>query len=102
MRALFALRHKPMPRTVLVSCHLLSDLERVVGHVMFLREGRLQLFVECDGAIEHLRCLPSRERPTPRRVGALHWAGGRCGWMPSRIPRRRARRRWAWKTCWSS
>lgn len=61
---------------MLVSSHLLSDLERVIGHVMFLREGRLQLFVECDGAIEHLRCLPSRERPTPRRVGALHWAGG--------------------------
>jgi ABC-2 type transport system ATP-binding protein len=76
MRALFALRHKPTPRTVLVSSHLLSDLERVVSHVLFLREGRLQLFVEWDEAVEHLRCLPSPAPPAQLRPGELHWAAG--------------------------
>jgi len=76
MRALFSLRHKPTPRTVLVSSHLLSDLERVVSHVMFLREGRVQLFVEWDEAVEHLRCLPSPTRPAQLRPGELHWATG--------------------------
>lgn len=76
MRALFALRRKPAPRTVLVSSHLLSDLERVVSHVMFLREGRLQLFVEWDEAVEHLRSLPSPEQPLQLRAGELHWTQG--------------------------
>jgi ABC-2 type transport system ATP-binding protein len=31
------------PRTVLLSSHLLTDLERVVSHVVFLRDGRVQL-----------------------------------------------------------
>ncbi|HRD99388.1 MAG TPA: ABC transporter ATP-binding protein [Rubrivivax sp.] len=31
------------PRTVLLSSHLLTDLERVVSHVMMLRAGRVQL-----------------------------------------------------------
>jgi ABC-2 type transport system ATP-binding protein len=76
MRALFAMRRKPAPRTVLVSSHLLSDLERVVSHVLFLREGRLQLFVEWDEAVEHLRCLPSPAQPAQLRPGELHWAAG--------------------------
>ncbi|MFG6487349.1 ABC transporter ATP-binding protein [Roseateles sp. BYS78W] len=78
MRALFALRHKPTPRTVLVSSHLLSDLERVVSHVMFLREGRLQLFIEWDEAVEHLRCIPCPQPPAALQAGQVHWspAGG--------------------------
>jgi len=75
MRALFALRRKPEPRTVLVSSHLLSDLERVVSHVLFLREGRVQLFIEWDEAVEHLRCVPARE-PDPT---ALHWSAAQGG-----------------------
>jgi ABC-2 type transport system ATP-binding protein len=31
------------PRTVLLSSHLLTDLERVVSHLVFLHEGRIQL-----------------------------------------------------------
>ena len=76
MRALFALRRKPSPRTVLVSSHLLSDLERVVSHVLFLRDGKVQLFIEWDEAMEHLRCIPAR---LPDTTG-LHWSavqGGR-------------------------
>ena len=75
MRALFALRRKASPRTVLVSSHLLSDLERVVTHVLFLREGRVQLFIEWDEAMEHLRCVPAREAdPT-----GLHWSAALGG-----------------------
>ncbi|MFG6465611.1 ABC transporter ATP-binding protein [Roseateles sp. BYS87W] len=76
MRALFALRRKATPRTVLVSSHLLSDLERVVSHVMFLREGRLQLFIEWDEAVEHLRCLPTASPPAAFQPGEIRWAAG--------------------------
>ena len=75
MRALFALRRKPGPRTVLVSSHLLSDLERVVSHVLFMREGRVQLFIEWDEAVEHLRCVPARG-PDPT---GLHWSAAQGG-----------------------
>ncbi|MDR7295581.1 ABC-2 type transport system ATP-binding protein [Pelomonas aquatica] len=75
MRALFTLRRRVEPRTVLVSSHLLSDLERVVSHVLFLREGRVQLFVEWDEAMEHLRCVPA-EQPEP---GGLHWSAAQGG-----------------------
>jgi len=75
MRALFAMRRKAAPRTVLVSSHLLSDLERVVSHVLFLREGRVQLFIEWDEAVEHLRCVPAAE-PV---AGGLHWSAAQGG-----------------------
>lgn len=75
MRALFAMRRKAAPRTVLVSSHLLSDLERVVSHVLFLREGRVQLFIDWDEAVEHLRCVPASE-PDPT---GLHWSAAQGG-----------------------
>ena len=75
MRALFSLRRKAAPRTVLVSSHLLSDLERVVSHVLFMREGRVQLFIEWDEAVEHLRCVPA---PRPDASG-LHWSAAQGG-----------------------
>lgn len=40
------------PRTVLLSSHLLTDLERVVSHVIVLREGRVQLQGEWDALQE--------------------------------------------------
>lgn len=63
MRALFddqALRQHP--RSVLISSHLLSDLERVVTHVCFLRKGQVQLIDEWDALLEHLR-LVVQEHP---------------------------------------
>jgi ABC-2 type transport system ATP-binding protein len=45
-------------RTVLISSHLLADLERVVTHVAFIRDGRLQLFDAWDAMQEHLRLVP--------------------------------------------
>lgn len=55
MRALF--EDDANPRSVLISSHLLADLERVVSHVMFLREGRIQLLDSWDGLIENVRLL---------------------------------------------
>ena len=79
MRALFAMRRKAAPRTVLISSHLLTDLERVVSHVLFLREGRLQLFVGWDDAVEHLRCLHCAQRPAALLPGQVHWSAGAGG-----------------------
>ncbi len=53
MRLLFeddGARHTP--RTVLLSSHLLTDLERVVSHVIILREGRVQRQGEWDALQE--------------------------------------------------
>lgn len=44
--------------TIIISSHLLSDLERVVSHVAFMREGALQLFEEWDAVLENLRLIP--------------------------------------------
>ena len=59
MRAMFERRSASdeaaaKPRTVLISSHLLSDLERVVTHVAFMRDGRIQLFDEWDALVENL------------------------------------------------
>lgn len=80
MRVLFSMRKRETPRTVLISSHLLSDLERVVSHVLFLREGRVQLFEAWDDCAEHLRVQAWPERPVSLPSGALHWSasgGGR-------------------------
>ncbi len=48
-------------RTVLISSHLLGDLERIVSHVAFMRNGRIQLMGGWDELAENLRItrLPS-------------------------------------------
>jgi ABC-2 type transport system ATP-binding protein len=51
--------------TILISSHLLSDLERVVSHVAFLRDGRLQLFDMWDAMLEHLRLVPRETNGIP-------------------------------------
>ncbi len=67
MRALFAApnRDDAEPRTVVISSHILSDLERVVSHLAFLRDGRLQLFDAWDALLEHLRLLPDDAAAPP-------------------------------------
>ncbi|SFU36860.1 ABC transporter ATP-binding protein [Pseudoduganella namucuonensis] len=55
MRALF---DAPRGRTVVISSHILGDLERVVSHVAFVRAGRLQLFDTWDAILEHVRLAP--------------------------------------------
>lgn len=73
MRALFAERSPAKadrPRSVLISSHLLGDLERVVSHVMFLREGRVQLVDHWDALVEHLRLVKLDAAPPP--AGVVH------------------------------
>ena len=57
MRAMFGNRDES-GRTVIISSHILTDLERVVSHVAFMRNGRLQLFDTWDAMLEHLRLVP--------------------------------------------
>jgi ABC-2 type transport system ATP-binding protein len=74
MRALFAERDADAPpRTVLISSHLLTDLERVVSHVLFLRQGRVQLFGAWDELSEHLVRLPMGTDPGTA-PGLVHWS----------------------------
>jgi len=74
MRALFAERAADAPpRTVLISSHLLTDLERVVSHVLFLRQGRVQLFGAWDELSEHLLRLPLSADPGAL-PGLVHWS----------------------------
>jgi ABC-2 type transport system ATP-binding protein len=46
-------------RTVIISSHLLLDLQRVISHLAFVKEGRLVLFDEWDALIESLRAVTS-------------------------------------------
>lgn len=74
MRTLFERRWTDQPpRTVLVSSHLLADLERVVSHVAFVREGRVQLFDEWDAIAEHVRLLelPAHSGVIPQAPGVI-------------------------------
>ncbi len=73
MRALFNERSVERARTVLLSSHLLSDLSRVVTHVVFLREGRVQLFGAWDELSEHLRAWPCPAQPA-LLPGLVHWS----------------------------
>ena len=68
MRELFA--DADDQRSVLISSHLLSDLERVVSHVMFLREGRIQLVDSWDALMENLRVIACAEVST--HAGVVH------------------------------
>jgi ABC-2 type transport system ATP-binding protein len=75
MRSLFDRRAADQPpRTVLISSHLLTDLERVVTHVAFIRQGRLQLVEEWDNLAEHVRLLdlPAGASALPSGSGVLH------------------------------
>ena len=74
MRALFAEHEGERARTVLLSSHLLSDLSRVVSHVAFLRDGRVQLFGAWDELSEHLRAWPCPTQPATDEAGLVHWS----------------------------
>jgi len=58
MRAMFGARAEHRERTIIVSSHILTDLERVVSHVAFMRRGALQLFDTWDAMLEYLRLAP--------------------------------------------
>jgi ABC-2 type transport system ATP-binding protein len=61
MRAMFGERE----RTIIVSSHILTDLERVVSHVAFMRKGALQLFDSWDNMLDYLRLVPASTPALP-------------------------------------
>ena len=65
MRALFDRVEREDPRTVIISSHLLSDLERVVSHVAFMHQGRIQLMDAWDVLAEQVRCVQGPVAPPP-------------------------------------
>jgi ABC-2 type transport system ATP-binding protein len=48
-----------LDRTIILSSHLLSDLERIATHIAFLKDGRLQLMDSLDDICEHYRVVDS-------------------------------------------
>ena len=66
------------PRTVVISSHLLHDLERVVSHVAFIREGRLQLFDAWDTLAESLRLVDDTEAVPAQALVSSNRQSNRC------------------------
>lgn len=54
--------------TIIISSHLLSDLERVISHVAFIRDGRIQLFEEWDNVLAFIRIIPKTATPIPQQL----------------------------------
>ncbi|MFM8899537.1 MAG: ABC transporter ATP-binding protein [Burkholderiales bacterium] len=72
MRFLFEVdASRTTPRTVLLSSHLLSDLERVVSHVVFLRDGQVQLQGAWDDLLESVRRVEFETALPSTAVGVL-------------------------------
>jgi ABC-2 type transport system ATP-binding protein len=69
---------RSQPRTVLLSSHLLSDLQRVVSHVVFMREGQVQLQGAWDELLEQVRRydLPAGAAMPPGLLHAQPLPGG--------------------------
>ena len=57
--------------TVVISSHLLEDLERVVTHLLFLDHGRVQLIGGRDELTEQIRAVFT-ETPVESQAGLLH------------------------------
>lgn len=57
--------------TIIISSHLLSDLERVVSHVAFLRDGELQIFEQWDAILDYVRLIP-RDAPDVPAAAILY------------------------------
>lgn len=79
LRALFERRDGQDARTVILSSHLLTDLERVASHVLFLRDGKLQWFGEHDALTEQVR-LVSIGQALPQQPGLLSQRRVGDGW----------------------
>lgn len=67
MRTLF---DETPERTVLISSHLLADLERVISHLVLMKNGRVLLVDEWDALNENLRRVVSPTR-LPSGPGVL-------------------------------
>jgi ABC-2 type transport system ATP-binding protein len=60
-----------VPGSIVMSSHLLSDLERIVTHVAFMRDGRLQLFDSWDDLSDHYRLVTTLQ-PLDLKAGVIH------------------------------
>lgn len=63
-------------RTIVISSHILSDLERVATHIAFIRHGRLQLLDSWDAMLEYYRLAPHGSELPSR---AVIWRGKASG-----------------------
>ncbi len=80
LRTLFEHDDSPQSeRTVVLSSHLLTDLERVASHLCFMREGQLQWFGESDALQQRLCFLRSGER-LAAQPGLVSQRRGDTGW----------------------
>lgn len=66
-------------RTILISSHLLSDLERVVSYIVFMRHGRVQLMGGWDELSENLRIVALSEA-LPKQAGLVAQRLDEDGW----------------------
>jgi ABC-2 type transport system ATP-binding protein len=60
-----------VPNSIVMSSHLLSDLERIATHIAFMRGGRLQLFDSWDDLSDHYR-LVTTTQPLDFQDGVIH------------------------------
>jgi ABC-2 type transport system ATP-binding protein len=79
LRALFERGDGQDARTVVLSSHLLTDLERVASHVLFLRDGTLQWFGEHDALSEQVRVVATGDA-LPLQPGLLAQRRVGDGW----------------------
>ncbi len=54
--------------TVVISSHLLSDLEPVVSHIAFMKSGRLQLFSKWEVILEKVRIVEKKDCSIPEQL----------------------------------
>ncbi len=74
LRSLFEEESNADARTILHSSHLLEDLERVVTHVIFMRDGNLQLYASVEEIEAHVRAIEISAPldPMAMNVSVLH------------------------------
>jgi ABC-2 type transport system ATP-binding protein len=72
LRTLFEGDGADSQRTVLLSSHLLEDLERIVSHMIFMRDGEVQLYASVEEIEAHIRVVELKTRLESAVPGILH------------------------------
>lgn len=80
LRTLFERSDDRTERTIMLSSHLLTDLERVVTHWCFLRDGQVQWFGERDALPERLARLQTMQA-LPAQPGLVSQRRVGEGWQ---------------------
>jgi ABC-2 type transport system ATP-binding protein len=79
LRTLFERSDDGSERTVLLSSHLLTDLERVASHLCFMREGHVQWFGERDDLQQRL-CSLNTDQRLAAQPGLVSQRRSATGW----------------------